>query len=360
MQKGNASEPPNKKKKALSHDKSSGNSQKRIDNEPPNKKEKLLPCDKSCGKKFESSISATAIEGNLQSHSNMLGKHPKVLPTKPELGKRQPSVDVCYKKSSWKELVSSRGSNSFSISSILPGHASGEEDLQRTDASNVPDSNSKKENLERCNIASTKEGQPRFEAPNEPESESRHENLEGDRNSEGTFCRKETEGLVEAQPAESNAVSIHSGRGASWRHQSSWTELVSGDTSFSISQLFGGATFDQQPLKEPQVADVMNSANGKLNEIENSAREVPSISGTKQEDDSRTTRAENQQTILGNDQPSVSMLEENRVAANETPASKVEISETCSFMRNATSLKEWAKTKAALSGSLKRKRYEQK
>jgi hypothetical protein len=41
-------------------------------------------------------------------------------------------------------------------------------------------------------------------------------------------------------------------------------------------------------------------------------------------------------------------------------SANVEIGETCSFMRSADSLKEWKKAKAAVSGSLKRKRSEKK
>ncbi|EXC24931.1 hypothetical protein L484_011797 [Morus notabilis] len=358
VEKGNDSEPPNKKKKLPSHDKSSGNSQKRNDNEPPNKKEKSLLRYKSQGKEFESSISAIAREGNLQLPSNKKGKRTAIQPTEAELGERQSSAHVCYQKSSWRKLVGDRGSNSFSISSILPNVASTEKDLQRSEAPNVPDSNSKRENTERNGIASTDGGQWRSEAPSEPESDGSHENVEGDRESEDMSCRERTEGLVEAQPASSNVVSTNIGRGASWRHKSSWTKLVSGNTSFSISPIFGGATVNQQVPTEPKVAVVLNSANDKPNEIGNSVRDGLSIPGTAEKEDvSRISQVENQQTVSGNDEASVSMLKENcGVAAKEISASKVEISDTCSFMRNDASLKEWAKTKAALSGSLKRKK----
>lgn len=284
----------------------------RNDREPPKKKKKLL-----------SNHKATDFES---------GKVVEVQSPELKSGKHKPNAHVSWsQKSSWRELVAHKDSNSFSISEKLP------------------------------NIASTEEGQPNSHtSPKVPDSDNKNENDNLERGGEFEDKTKIEQLVEEAQSeADQNVVSTQTGRGASWRHKSSWTQLISETSSFSISQVFSGITSEQQVPTKPKDADAANSAaNANLNEIANSAKEDgPGDSGVRKEgEESRRTPEENQHTMLGNNEPSTLMLEETHgVATKQISPVKVEISDTCSFMRSATSLKEWAKTKATLSASLKRK-----
>ncbi|PON55411.1 Splicing factor-like protein [Parasponia andersonii] len=281
------------------------------------------------GNDFESAISEN--EDILRTNSDKSGKPVEVQSWEPKPGKHKASDHVSWsQKSSWKKLVADKGINSFSIAGKLPDNASTEEGHPISETSNVADPDEENENLER-----------------------------DDELEEDTLCKRRTEELVEeAQPADQNVVSTQTGRGAYWRHKSSWTQLISENYSFSISQNFTGITSNQQVPTKPKDAGVVNSANGKLTKMVNSAKEdCPSVSEVRKEgEESRSTLEANQHSILGNNESSSPMLEEKcGVAAKQTSPVKVEISNTCTFMRSATSLKEWAKTKAALSGSLKRK-----
>lgn len=72
--------------------------------------------------------------------------------------------------------------------------------------------------------------------------------------------------------------------------------------------------------------------------------------------DVRSTPQRHQQTVVGNNEAPAPIFERKHDSAPKlTSTRNVIIGETCSFMRSAASLKEWSKTKAALSGSLKRK-----
>ncbi|XP_062105121.1 protein REPRESSOR OF SILENCING 3 [Humulus lupulus] len=349
------------------------------DKEPPFKKKKSLVNDKTSGKEFESPVLENK-EGALGG-SNKSAKHK--------------SSASWTQKSSWKELLGDSKRSSFSISESLFSTTSAEKVQPSSDTSpDIPDSDNKNNNMETdgelentsCIMKTDKliaeeEAQPDDKEDNlerngelentpcrmrieelvvqEAQPADKKDNLERDGELESTPCRMETEDLVgqEAQPADEKVVSNQIGRGAFWRHKSSWTQLIGESSSFSISQVIPGVTANQQITTKPKNPFVANFANAKNNDIVHPTREVgPNVSEVgKERDGSRSTQEEKQQTVLGNNESSMLMLEEKGdVAAKQTSPMKVEISSTCSFMRSATSLKEWAKTKAALSGSLKK------
>jgi hypothetical protein len=65
------------------------------------------------------------------------------------------------------------------------------------------------------------------------------------------------------------------------------------------------------------------------------------------------------QTVVGNAEASAPVVEKKTNSETKPAYTRdVSIGETCSFMRTADSVKEWARTKAALSGSRKRKNNE--
>lgn len=148
-----------------------------------------------------------------------------------------------------------------------------------------------------------------------------------------------------------NVAPNNTGRGASWLRKQSWTQLVSpSNNSFSISQILPDITFPEPIFMEP-VVDPANSddcKHGGVNiDITNEAFNGEIIPEKSQHTDATDTAA-----------PVVEQKTETSPGDDDTSTADIEIGETCSFMRSAASLKEWAKAKAALSGSLKRKRGE--
>ncbi|OIV97293.1 hypothetical protein TanjilG_07045 [Lupinus angustifolius] len=170
---------------------------------------------------------------------------------------------------------------------------------------------------------------------------------------------------TEAEPTDKNVVPKKTGRGASWLQKESWTQLVrENNSSFSISQILPGISFPEPMATEPIVYPV-NSNDGKNSGVAKDTVKEVVIDGL----NSGETVTDKSQHVFATDITSAPVVEEKnetepmeRTTEETTPKERstevVEVSETCSFMRNAASLKEWAKAKAALSGSLKRKRVE--
>lgn len=263
-------------------------------------------------------------------------------------GFREPTKVSWSQKSSWRQLLGDGSKSSFNTSHILPDSNSSEEE-QGSDGFYAPESNNKTEHIE-----------------NEPSK------------------TEVTEGLAEAQPTEKNVASEQSGRGAAWRQKQSWTQLVSqNNNSFSISQILPGTTFQNPAAKEPSM-DLTVSGSDKHNgltkhtnneSVGHGSNFMKSTPEKKHNGLSKHTNnesvsdgfnlgkstAEKNQHGAGNDITPAPIVDEScETEAKETSTTEIKIGETCSFMRSAASLREWAKTKAALSGSLKRKRGEKK
>lgn len=266
---------------------------------------------------------------------------------------REPTKVSWSQKSSWRELLS--GNGAFNTSQVLPSSNSSEEE-QGSDGLRAPKSTDTK---------------------TEPT-----EMVEG--GMENTPSTMEViERLTEAQPTKNSSASDQSGRGAAWRQKQSWTQLVSqNDSSFSISQIFPKSTFQKPTTKEP-IVDLAFSSGCKHNGLADDTNKesvgdgfslVKSTLEKKHNGLVKPTNNEfvgdgfnlvkgatdENQYVAGNDVTPAQIIEEKcETEANKT-STDIKIGETCSFMRSAASLREWTKTKAALSRSLKRKRGEKK
>ncbi|XP_009800310.1 protein REPRESSOR OF SILENCING 3 [Nicotiana sylvestris] len=171
-------------------------------------------------------------------------------------------------------------------------------------------------------------------------------------------------------------------RGAAWRQKLSWTQLVRDTTSsFSISQVLPGLSYPKSELAVMGVTVKVQkcSSTGKSDFQDTSTSEegtkadALSVPGTS----SGGTIVEEQKNVhLSKELPHLDNYQQKGEVMNEalapTPEKKhlsaskqafvgdTSFSDTCSFMRSAASMKEWTKTKAALSGSLKKKANEKK
>lgn len=230
----------------------------------------------------------------------------------------KPSSTSCLwsQKSSWKALVGGRGDSAFSLSNILQN-------------------------------ADTTEEQHVFDDPEVDNTlDSKNDKLSTPENSKGMSEKMEiTNAIAEAQPNQPSMTSSNTGRGSSWIHKSSWIQLVSDKSnSFSISQILPGTTTSQE-LAKPIGEDVVQSA-----EMDRFTTEGVG------KGDSESIPKTNPQTLEGSNNTSLPAVEN---VSNFEPVKGFGVDTstggTCSFMRSSTSFKEWAKTKAALKGSRKKK-----
>ncbi|RDX62643.1 Nucleolar protein 8 [Mucuna pruriens] len=233
-------------------------------------------------------------------------------------------------KSSWRELLGDGGNTAFSASLILPKLDSRKNQQRSDDLCSPVSTNNKTENMEMDACLGSKPA--------------------------NTQVIKE---LAEAQPTNKQVkedVTEHqhivtpkkTGRGASWLQKQSWTQLVrESNNLFSISHILPGITFPEPTAKEP-IVEPANSNDCNHNGVaKDTINEVIRDGFNSREH------------IGANDIASASVAEEKvETSPMERSTENVEIGETCSFMRSTASLKEWAKAKAAVSGSLKRKRVQ--
>ncbi|KAK1366294.1 RRM domain-containing protein [Heracleum sosnowskyi] len=298
-------------------------------------------------------------------------------------------------KSAWKDLIGKKADSSFQFSSVLPSVPSTKED-QPDSSSIMPSNSSAMVDLPQSlhsvpSIASAKVKQPQSshsiaKISSTTEEQSRSGDLivitnstseekqntlqHGNPESETTQSKDQQDGEAPAF-ASPNDVSVKTARGAAWRQKSSWTQLVAdaNKNSFSISQVLPGLSFKTQEPSQPNATNVAaNTSNGedqnlcKLDKQENSGHGLevknrplhaaPGNSDAKSTVESEQTKGS---TIVGNREASFLKLE-NRRPLIRKPISVADFGETCSFKRSADSLKEWAKAKASLSNSLKKKR----
>ncbi|KAL8095501.1 protein REPRESSOR OF SILENCING 3 [Apium graveolens] len=296
-------------------------------------------------------------------------------------------------KSAWKDLIGKKADSSFQFSIVLPSVPSTKED-QPDGSSIVPSNSSAKVNLSQSlysvpNITSTKVKQPQSShsiacISSTNEEQSRSDDLNVITNSTSEEKQTTLHGIPESeimllkdqQDAEAPALAsqddvlIKTARGASWRQNSSWTQLVAdaNKNSFSISQVLPGLSFETQVPSQSKATDIAaNTSNGdqnlcKLDKQENTghglevkSRPLDAAHGNSDAKSTVESELTKGSTVRGNREATGPKLD-NRRPLIRKPISVADFGETCSFMRSAESLKEWAKAKASLSNSLKKKR----
>lgn len=271
--------------------------------------------------------------GTVQTHTNVPSNPSEAQPTEPESGVKQSNPNPSEsQKYSCGELVEHEDKDVFTVSNMLRNIYTFEQPI--SDAPIVPESTDSENNI------------------------TRYENLEG------KLDDKAIVEVLDGRPSEINESTSKSGKGSSWFQKSPWTQLVTeNNNSFSITQISPGITFRNHELTKPQeVANTVKNTDGMGNNLVNADKSESSKSGSTTVDDRKergnasNLLEKSQQTVVGNNEASASIDEyNNHSIQNQMPKEDVSISETCLFMRSAASLKEWAKTKAALSGLHKRK-----
>ncbi|KAK3221189.1 hypothetical protein Dsin_008214 [Dipteronia sinensis] len=306
-------------------------------NNAPNKKRKSLLNGESDRK--DSVFASSEVDGSLQTDTNELVSLTGAQPAEPESHVKQSITDHSGSQKRPSLIsVGDKGNDAFSVSNMLP-------------------------------CISANEGQPTSDGPDVPDStDTQKRSLVRNEDLEGKSAEKKiVEVPAEAQPTNNDAASNKSGTGSSWFQKSPWTQLVTeNNSSFSITQISASINFEKHEVTKPYMGkDTENMNDSKFNNLVKQDKERTrfgssmALEGEKEGDVSKNFSKKNKQTV-SDDSGTSAVIMENKSDSMQRQTSNVDVSigETCSFMRSATSIKEWAKTKAAISGSGKKKSTE--
>lgn len=246
---------------------------------------------------------------------------PELLPTESRSGSKKPL---------WREVLGNSDDASFSISKILPDLGSSTKQEQSNPKLNSD--GSKNQNLVK-------------------EEKVLEETLEA----QVTNTNEVLEETLEAQPTNTNEVkAVHSkpNKGPSWLQKSSWTELVGQkNSSFSISNILPSVHFENEKSEAIGVFDA--NSQSKQIDLGNKGNGGPKEVG-KQGFIIAPNAIESAIERVGNEVFAPKLVKNSHSEIKKTNPG-VKIGEVCPFMRNEASEREWAKLKASLSGSLKKK-----
>ncbi|GLT88015.1 hypothetical protein SLE2022_060600 [Rubroshorea leprosula] len=327
-------------------------------NDTPKKKRKSHLNEESDGN--EPGSDGPVEKGNSQIYSNRAETDFVTQPTGPESGTTQSNASYLWsQKSSWRALVGDMGRSSFSVSNILQKVDPIEEEKPLSDDPKVDNNSHNKNEL----VLEPVSDYPKVDNNNHNKIEmvAASEDLEG---MSGKIEENDT--VVEPQQTKPHTVPSEYGRGSSWLHKSSWMQLVSeSDSLFSISDVLPSANSAKETLIQPSSENVVTftsrSHDNGMKPSENGTIEsgATDLKDGKEEGSGQSMLEKNQLTLLDNGDASAPVIEKKRGSAEKKATTRdASIGETCTFMRSAASLKEWANTKAALSGSRKRKGIE--
>ncbi|CAA0842165.1 RNA-binding (RRM/RBD/RNP motifs) family protein [Striga hermonthica] len=243
-------------------------------------------------------------------------------------------------KSAWRDLTSNKESTAFCISDILSNP--------------------------------NPEPEPEPEPRSDPLPPAPHSNGDLGHEDQSNEDDKDMSELTDARLAKPSGSEDKYARGPFWRQKSSWLQLIAdtNKSAFNISQILPGANFEKPEILKSGNDEFSNSRIG----IEDSGKchgganegfqshgtprnqtvdfltEEPNPTGL----DGEKMDFESKSTVEEKDEASVP----EHVSSNPLQCSRavpeIVISETCPFMRSDASMKEWAKTKAAVSGKLKK------
>ncbi|KAI3437282.1 RRM domain-containing protein [Psidium guajava] len=309
---------PNKENKSLSHGHGAG----KESFSSPNEQNDNLPVDSEVSRKSQK-LQPVVFESRTQN----LKKHPS-----------------WSQKSSWKELLGERNEFAFSVSHVLPGGGTPGDEQLLSDNLNVLN------NVD-CKIQ---------------HGDDEHEHAEDKTNRSAKL-----EDTTESESAIQNKSSAKTGRGSSWLHKSSWTQLVTDNKSksFSIS-LINPALNSEHELPADDIAEskqqdesIQDGSNGLRGEMEEPSSAAFDSSMASQVVERNLSQQEGPDGALNfnlltvqksNKVAAASLTEERRISVPNQSVLRVD--RECPFMRSEASLRDWANSKVALTKSLKRKR----
>ncbi|KAF6155213.1 hypothetical protein GIB67_019739 [Kingdonia uniflora] len=298
-------------------------------------------------------------------------------PTDEKVGAHQSTTGPIWKqKTSWKKLLSETANSSFSISHIFPDNVR-EQNLPKTDSFGTEGFSHGRDNIARQPLScesTVKNSEALLVSKDEVLQEKVTE-----------LCSSivEAPSSSELQGPKFPSTDQKESRGQSWLHKSSWRELVGemGNTSFSFSHILPGNVSATRDLPSSLAIENFNNSKQKnlTKPLRNDTTEVDlkdvgvgkdrilqqkatsalaaTIMLSSVEGGATSPGLEKDELSENKLQEEKDELSENKDCGPDQNVAKVAcINEFCTFMRSAASEREWTRTKAALSGSLKKKK----
>ncbi|KAF9600481.1 hypothetical protein IFM89_009930 [Coptis chinensis] len=353
------------------------------------KKPRLLLSDESNINEFTSTMHKRkeCPETNLEASKSPVEAQPKQTGNSQQL-----TTGHSWKqKSCWRELVGETAKSSFSISHILPKST----DFESASSTDM----NRHKSMKKVRFESTCSSEPVGHLKDEslPDSrdgasimvqsgslskESKIPNEAQPMELLANAPKQESKAPEEAQPAEVLANAPVTTGGHLWSQKSSWKELVGemGNGSFSISNIVPDIASKRQNAQNHFSTGIAGAFHNKR---ENSTKQVTSEVPVNESNNvgkhtilhdkpsSPSAKEEKTSASLDGESDKVEMNSENSKIDNTAPEKsmgsnasnnkapmKIVISKVCPFMRSNDSEKEWIKTRAALSGALKKKSKE--
>ncbi|KAK9699720.1 hypothetical protein RND81_08G191800 [Saponaria officinalis] len=292
--------------------------------------------------------------------------------------KRLKTNGMWSQKSAWKQLVGDGSSSSFTLSQITPGKGANHEKKPKLRkkaplgvkkgkktvrfALETPIDSMEHEQVDKFEETDDKSSQHGTKGKKVPQVEPEELKL-----SDETPIGKEEDEVVNnsvqigqsTQHDEKNEPSVavaQTPRGSSWLQRSSWTQLVGGsnNNSFSISQILPTDLLQRQKSEKPDEFGSFStiSTGSFFKEPRTSETGSDGSGGSKSGLDAT------EKYVQGASAPrDIEMSEASDMEPKKTTSvlrRGVEISESCPFMRNADSVKDWMTAKTAMSNSLKK------
>ncbi|KAL3745782.1 hypothetical protein ACJRO7_014836 [Eucalyptus globulus] len=315
---------------------------KKRDGALPNKEDKSLSHGHGARKESFSSSNgqndSLPVDSEISRNSRKL--KPVVSESRTQNMKKHP---LWSQKSSWKKLLGERNEFAFSVSHVLSGGGTpGDEQLLS----------------ENSNVLSV-------------DCKNQHGDEQPEHAEDKTNESAKLEDTTESESAIQNKSSAKTGRGKSWLHKSSWTQLVTDNKSksFSISVIKPALNSEHGPpadniakskQHDESVQDGSHGLRGEMEESSSAAldsskasqvmeQNLPQLEGSEGTLNSSSLTVQN-----SNKAAAASLTEERRISVPNQ--SVIRVDQECRFMRSEASLREWANSKASLATSLKRKR----
>lgn len=377
---------------------------KKRDGTLPNKEDKSLSHGHGARKESFSSSNgqndSLPVDSEISRNSRKL--KPVVSESRTQNMKKHP---LWSQKSSWKKLLGERNEFAFSVSHVLSGGGTPGDEQLLSDNSNVlsvdcknqhgdeqPEHAEDKTN-ESAKLEDTTEsesviqnkssaktvGTPGDEqllsdysnVLNSVDQKNQHGDDQHEHAEDKTNESAKLEDTTESEFAIQNKSSVKTGRGKSWLHKSSWTQLVTDNKSksFSISVIKPALNSEHGPpadniakskQHDESVQDGSHGLRGEMEESSSAAfdsskasqvmeQNLPQLEGSEGTLNSSSLTVQN-----SNKAAAASLTEERQISVPNQ--SVIRVDQECRFMRSEASLRDWANSKASLAKSLKRKR----
>lgn len=283
--------------------------------------------------------------------------------TKSKQKESPPFVALDRKRVPWKQLVGESKDSTFSVSQLLPST-----DSTKSGRSESCDKSKKTKKvfiqMDEGHSSMSSEVSDALESAEETSSEDNSITEQSENELDNAVIKtsaleessqelqNKSTSFIDQHQSNENPVSNQFGRGSSWLQKSSWMQLVGGTTNtFSISQLV--PDIDKLKSTIPKSYDV--DASSKVTKVTsysnlNSSSKHPKGNKTIRAEKSVGDSDSKKTSPMASNEPDKSQNEPEKLGENCDDTLSTDTGKVCLFMRNADSVMQWTKIRAAVRG----------